>query len=136
VLELEVFRRRRKTLGFFFGAGSCRGYGRHHCRCQGRCHTARRRGHHVATGSVVGAGGTEYRVARLKRGIGPLACGPSPILNLFQYLKSIQIIKCNINTFHWSKNTQTLHGAIFESFEQFSQLGQLQIPKRIHFINL
>jgi hypothetical protein len=102
---------------------------------QRKCHTVWRRGHRVETGSVAGTGRTGYYVARLKRGIGPLACAPSPILILFQYLKSMQTSKCNFNTFCWSKNTQTLHVAISEYFEYLSQLGQLQIPKTIHVIN-
>jgi hypothetical protein len=50
--------------------------------------------------------------------------------------KTTRKCKFKTNTFHCSKNSQTFHDARFQYYEQLSQLGQLQIAKRIHVINL
>jgi hypothetical protein len=50
----------------------------------------------------------------------------------FPIYKIPQSLKSNSNASPWFKNIQTLHAAIFEYFEQLSQLGHLQIPNRIH----
>jgi hypothetical protein len=58
---------------------------------------------------------------------------PSKIF--FQYSKKLQICKFKFSASVRSKIIQTLHEAIFEYIEQLYQLGQLQIPNKIHDIN-
>jgi hypothetical protein len=57
-----------------------------------------------------------------------------PELKIFYYSNSAQTSKLKNKTFAMSKNTQILYDAIFEYFEQLSQLGQLQ-NLRIDVIN-
>jgi hypothetical protein len=40
-----------------------------------------------------------------------------------------------MNAFPSSKLVETLHGAVFELYEQLCQLAQLEIPNRIIVIN-
>jgi hypothetical protein len=63
--------------------------------------------------------------------------GAPPCLKIFiQNSKLAQSYGFETDTFHYSKNTQTLYDARFLYSEQFSQLGRFQIPNSIHAINL
>jgi hypothetical protein len=53
----------------------------------------------------------------------------------FLLFQNLQSLKFKMEGFPCSKNTETLHGASFEYFEQLSQLGRLQILNIIHVIN-
>jgi hypothetical protein len=54
--------------------------------------------------------------------------GPSHFNLFFQYSNSTQTGKLIMEAFPCSNNTQTLHGARFEHFEQLSQLGHFKFP--------
>jgi hypothetical protein len=53
----------------------------------------------------------------------------------FQIIKMGQNLKFEMNPLPWSKIIETFHKASYEDDEQLCQLGQLQIPIRIHVIN-
>jgi hypothetical protein len=62
----------------------------------------------------------------------PLTGGPG-YANIFSNFQTpLKLANSKRKLSHAPKNIQTLHGAIFEYFEQISQVGQLQILNRIH----
>jgi hypothetical protein len=64
-----------------------------------------------------------------------LTSGPGPFKLSQMNFQLFQTLEFNLNAFPCSKNTQTLHEARLEYFEQLSQLGQLHIPKFESYLN-
>jgi hypothetical protein len=70
-----------------------------------------------------------------QKGQGVLTSGPGPFKLSQMNFQLFQTLEFNLNAFPCSKNTQTLHEARLEYFEQLSQLGQLHIPKFESYLN-
>jgi hypothetical protein len=80
------------------------------------------RGQRVVTSCIVGEAGLGTG-RHGKKDNGPLTSGPQANSILFQNSNSAQTRNFKMEAFPCSKNTQPLHGAIFEYSKQLSQLG-------------